>query len=112
MAALTTQTVTQAGITLSFAAVAASDTFVNTGQEVIYVKNGGGSPTTVTVTSGGQTYHGASYGNQAVTVNNASEKIFLPYPPEVTNSTSTGLTTVTCSPTTSVTIAIVQYQKA
>lgn len=111
MAALTTQQVTQAGITLSFAAVAASDTFVNTGNEMIYVKNGGGSPTTVTITSGGVGYHGASFSNQAVTVTNGSEKIFMPYTPDVTNSGSTGLTTITCSPTTSVTVAIVQYQK-
>jgi hypothetical protein len=44
VALLTTQNISRSGVTPSYAAVAASDTFVPDAQTFIHVKNGGGSP--------------------------------------------------------------------
>ena len=52
MAALSTSTVTTAGLTDTLAAVAASDTFTNNGSQWIEVSNASGSSINVTVSAG------------------------------------------------------------
>ena len=50
MAALTIQTVVRAGLEATYVqAEAGGDTFVNTGKEIIQIRNGGGSDVTLTV---------------------------------------------------------------
>jgi hypothetical protein len=49
MTLLATQNISRAGVTPSYSAVAASDTFVPDSQTFIHVKNAGGSPDSVTV---------------------------------------------------------------
>ena len=103
MALLTTQNIVTAGIAVTYSAVAASDTVVPGVTDFIHVKNGGGSPTTVTITTPG-TVDGLAIADRAVVVTNATEKM-IKIPAEFYRDPATGLATVTCSPTTSVTIA-------
>ena len=108
MAALTTQEVTQAGATLSFASCAGGgDTFVNDGNTFLYVKNGSGGALTVTVAAPG-TYRGATITAQAVSVGAGSEKCIKPYPPEITQPAA-ATTAITYSGVTSLTIAVVKF---
>ena len=106
MAALSTQEITNAGIVPSYAAAAGGgDTFSNTGNEFLHVKNGGGGSVTVTIASSGK-YKGATIADQTVTVANGSEKMIKPYGPEVTSNTAA----VAYSGVASVTVAVVAFK--
>jgi len=102
MAALTVTSVSTAGATVSAAAAAGGgDTFANTGSELFYVINGGGSPITVTFATG--TYFGGEpITARAVSVNNGVTKIFGPFRPDIFGTT----VNVTYSAATSVTVAV------
>lgn len=110
MALLTAQQITRAGIVPSLAAVAASDTFVPPAKGYLQVANGGGGATSVTVTSVGADQYGFTTPATDLVVSvaaGATKKIYLgdDSAQRFTNP-STGVATVTCSPTTSVTIGV------
>lgn len=105
MALLTAQVVALAGITPSYAAVAASDTFAPDDDLFLHVKNGGGSPDTVTFTDNSRTAGGSAATNPTVSVPAGQERIIGPIP-QVFQNTSTGIITVAHSFTTSVTCAL------
>ena len=108
MAALTTQTVVNAGVTVTYASAAGGgDTFVNTGQEFLHVKNGSGGDITVTIGSAG-TYRGVGMDDLAVVVPAGSEKCIKPYPAEITQGAGAS-TAITYSGVTSLTIAVIKF---
>lgn len=108
MAQLTVVQPTFAGVAPSYAAVSASDTFANTGEEVIHIKNGGASATTVTITSAQQCNQGFSH-DLTVTIVAGADKFIGPFPTNRFNN-SNGLTTFACSVTTSVTAAVMRIR--
>lgn len=105
MALLSTQVAVQAGLTPSYGAVSASDTAVPGDQVVLHVKNGGGSPDTVTLVTPG-TVSGLAIADQTVSVAAGAEK-FIPLISELYRDPTTGLCTIQHSFTTSVTCAVV-----
>lgn len=110
MALLTVQVPTQAGITPSFTAVSASDTFAaTTGHSyLLVVVNGGGSSDTVVIDDPNTTDPGSAVAfnpDQSVAVPNAQTRYIEIKPGRVKNTT-TGLVTITHSFTTSVTCGV------
>lgn len=101
MALLTYQQPTLAGTTVTYTAAAGGgDTLGYTPTGVLRVKNGGGSPITVTVVTPGNTKYGQADPDIPVTVTNATEKAIGPFPPElavdgVISISYSGVTTVT-----------------
>jgi len=105
VAALTSSSVTLAGLLAAPAAVSASDTIAD-GQfgangVLLRVINGGGSPDVVTITDPNTTSIGSVATNPTVTVTNATTKTIL-IPRSAVNQ-ATGVATVAHSFTTSVT---------
>lgn len=107
MALLTTQNVARTAITPSYAAVAATDTFVPGNTTFLHIKNGGGSPDTVTVQVLQGDPPGLTIADTTVSVTNAQERMIGPFPPQFYADPTTGLATVTHSFTTSVTVAVI-----
>jgi hypothetical protein len=107
VALLTAQTVVQSGLTPVYGAVAASDTFSNDGTVFLHVKNGGGSPDNVTVTSVKTCDQGTAH-NLVVSVPNGSERMIGPLETTRFNDPTTGLVTVAHSFLTSVTCALIR----
>lgn len=105
MALLTAQNVATSGLTPAYSAVAASDTFANDGAVFLHVKNGGGSPDSVTVTSVKNCDQGSTH-NLVVSVPAGQERIIGPFETQRFNDPTTGLVTVGHSFTTSVTAAL------
>lgn len=109
MALLTPQTATTAGSTITFAAVAASDTFANTGNERIIIKTAG-TATSVVFTAAGSCSFGLANNaahNLTVAVGTTAEVWVGPLTTDRYNDGS-GLVTITCTPVTAVTIAVVR----
>lgn len=101
MAALAVVTPTTAGVTHSTASAAGGgDTFENTGSELFFITNGGGSPITVTFDAG--TYGGETITDRAVTVSNGVTKMIGPFRPDIFG----GTVSVTYSGVTSVVVAV------
>lgn len=105
MAALTSSSVTIAGLLAAPLAVAASDTIAEAqfGANGVYLRviNGGGSPDVVTITDPNTTVIGSAATNPTVSVTNATTKTI--YIPRAAINPATGLATVAHSFTTSVT---------
>jgi hypothetical protein len=107
MAVLTVQQIALAGIVPSYAAAAGGgDEFANDGRTFLHVKNGGGSPITVTVTTP-KKVKGVDIENPAISVSNGSEKMIGPFDPEIFTATD-GNVDVAYSGVTSVTVAAVK----
>lgn len=105
MATLTTQTIVAAGLAPTFAAAAGGgDKVVPGDRTFLHVKNGGGSPITVTVAVPGTFYAAVANPDLTVTVDAAGEKL-IPVPPLFADSSDSGLAAVTYSGVTSVTVA-------
>lgn len=103
MALLTYQQPTLAGTTITYAAAAGGgDTLGYTPTGVLRVKNGGGSPITVTVVTPGNTKYGQADPDIPVSVAAAGEKAIGPFPAELAVD---GIVSVTYSGVTSVTVA-------
>ena len=86
-------------------AAGGGDTMVGGSARFLYVNNGGGSPITVTLATP-ETVEGAlAVADRAITVTNATFRI-IPVPSRY-NDPSTGLTSITYSGVTSVTVAAV-----
>lgn len=95
--------------TVTFAAVAATDTIVvNTGYKyVLIVVNANASPDTVTLTPSGQDPFGRTLATKAISVTNATTAyIYLPNQQLLADGT-TGLITITHSVTATVTCAVI-----
>lgn len=106
MAALTTQNISRTGITPTYAAVAASDTFTPGNNVFIHVKNGGGSPDTCVIQVLTGDPPGLTISDTSVSVTNGQERMIGPFPPQFFADPTTGLATVTHSFTTTVTIGV------
>lgn len=106
MAALTTQNISRTGVTPTYAAVAASDTFTPDAQVFLHVKNAGGSPDTCVVVVAAGDPPGLVLADISVSVTNAQERMIGPFPGNFFADPTTGLATVTHSFTTSVTVGV------
>lgn len=106
MATLTAIVPTFAGVVLGAAAAAGGgDKFVNTGNELLYIKNGGvGS---ITLTLDAQTVAGLTITDPTVAVAAGAEKIVGPFDPRYFTD-ATGFLNLTYSGVTSVTVAVIQ----
>lgn len=111
MALITVATAVDTGIDIVGAAVAASDTFANTGQEVVLINNGSGGSINVTITTPA-TVDGLAVEDRVVAVANGVTKAIGPFKTGVYNDSATGLVTVTCSATSSVTIKVIKVPAA
>ena len=111
MAALTISPIVVTGLdssALFTAAAGGGDTFVNTGREFIYVKNGDASGITVTFTTAGTfTSQSLALTDPAVSVGATDEMIIGPFDVGAFNNTS-GQVAVAYSAVTSVTVAVFQ----
>lgn len=106
MATLTVITPTYAGAVFSPAAAAGGgDKFVNTGNELLYIKNGGGG--SITLTLDAQTINGLTITDPTVTVAAGVEKIIGPFDPRYFTDSS-GFLNLSYSAVTSVTVAVIQ----
>jgi len=105
MAALVTQLIGLPSVLPTFAAatVTTGDTVVAGNDTFVVVKNGGGSPTAVTVVVPGTDEYGNAKPDLAVSVVNGTER-YIPLRSAGLIDPTTGLVTVICSPVTSVTI--------
>ncbi len=107
MATLTTQTVVRTGTTFTTASAAGGgDQFRNTGREVLYVSNGGGSPINVTLAPAGLP-GGLALATHVVAVANGAAKFIGPFDPTFYNNAS-GMMPITYSGVTSVVVAVVK----
>lgn len=106
MAALTTQSISRTGITPTYAAVAASDTFQPDANTFLHIKNGGGSVDNVTVTVAAGDPPGLVIADVTLAVTNAQERMIGPFPASFFADPTTGQATVAHSFTTSVTVGV------
>jgi hypothetical protein len=106
MALLTTQNIARTGITPTYAAVAATDTFTPGAQVFLHVKNAGGSPDTCVVQVLAGDPPGLVISDNSVSVTNAQERMIGPFPAQFFADPTTGLATVTHGFTTSVTVGV------
>jgi hypothetical protein len=108
MALLTVQTPSLSGVEPTFAAATATtgDTFANSGREVLYVKNGAGVSTDVTIDSVTACDQGFDH-DIVVTVLAGDEAIIGPFPTGRFNDGG-GLVEVICDPVATVTIAAIR----
>jgi len=113
MAALATQTIVPGGVAPSYAAAAGGgDTFVPDKDTFIHVKNGGGSPITVTVAVPGNERYGVATADVSVSVTNAQERMIGPFPAEIfADPALSGSAGITYSGVTSVTIGVFKGQE-
>lgn len=112
MAALTTQVITRASLAETYAAVAASDTFVPGETTFLRIVNAGGSPDNISVAApGGGVLPNVTNAATTATVTNATAKVIGPFPANVYADPTTGLATITHSFTTSVTVAVLNLQR-
>lgn len=116
MAALTVQTITDAGIVPAYAAVNASDTFVDdgSGRTFLHVKNGGGGSINVTVPAVKTNANIPGVGNLTISnivvaVANGAEKMIGPFTEAYRDAS--GNVTAQYSGTTSVTAAAFKCAK-
>ncbi len=104
-------TITGSSPTFVSAGSGAGDTFSNNGEMVLWVKNASIGDIVVTVEIK-KTVAGQSVVDPTITVAAGGEKLIAGLSPEIYNDPSTGKVTVTYSATSSVTVAVVQMQKA
>lgn len=112
MAALTVQDVVMTGLKPTYSpAAAGGDTFVNAnGDVILHVKNGGGSPITVTFTSPA-TVKGLTIQDPSGTVNNGEDEFFGPFDPGLFNAGDGTGVAVGYSDNTSVTVAALRVKR-
>lgn len=106
MALIAAQQVTAVGITPTYGAVAASDTFVPRRGMWLHVKNGGGSPDSVVLNSRVASNYGTDEDVTVAVAAGAEAIIAIGEYPARFEDPTTGLATVTHSFTTSVTAGI------
>jgi hypothetical protein len=110
MATLSAQSVAAGGTAITFTAAAAGDKFLNSGNERLVVKNGSGSPITVTIDSPGTCNFGlanAAAHDLVVSVAAGAEE-WLPLLDLATFNDATGFANIVYSSTTTITVAVVK----
>jgi hypothetical protein len=110
MALLTVQTITRAGITPTYGAVSASDTFPPGPTTFLHVKNGGASPDSCVIQVLAGDPPGLTITDVTVSVTNGQERIIGPFPAQFFADPTTGLGTVTHGYTSTVTCGLFQLQ--
>lgn len=110
MALLTAQSMAPTtGLVPSYAAVAASDTFVAAPGRYLHLKNTNAATRTVTVTTVGTAAGGAAIADWSGTIGATTGELLFPVTvPQHLNDPTTGVGTVTCSATAGVTIALIE----
>ena len=110
MATLSTQRITRAGLGPSYAAASGGgDKLAPSGNTFLHVKNGGGSPVTVTLVTPGNAAENVAIADLAVAVPNGGERMIGPLPGSLFgNTTDSGLCSITYSGVTSVTVAALE----
>lgn len=112
MALLATQNITRAGVGPTFAAVSASDTFAPDKDTFIEVKNANAGACTVTITTPKTDAIGNAVADNVVSVPaTTGDRMIGPFPAEHYADPTTGLATVTFSPTASVTVGVFRMQQ-
>jgi FlaG/FlaF family flagellin (archaellin) len=106
MTLLTTQNISRTGLSPTYSAVAASDTFVPDAQAFLHVKNAGGSPDSCVIAVAAGDPPGLTISDVTVSVTNGQERMIGPLPGNFFADPTTGLATVTHSFTTSVTSGV------
>lgn len=107
MATVATQSVGTGGLNATYSAATASDKVLPGSNTVLHVKNGGGGALTVTLVTPG-TVDSLAVADRVVSVP-AGEDRFISVPGGIyANRADGGLATVTFSPTTSVTFAVLR----
>lgn len=94
------------GATVTFGAAAASDTAVGGQGRYMVYRNGSGSPITVTIVTPETVDGDLAVTDRTVTVTNGTDR-HIPLPRRF-NDATTGLSTITTSAQTSITVALVQ----
>lgn len=111
MATLSLQTITLAGITPSYAAVAAGgDKFANNGDTWVHIKNSSGvNAYTVTFTTT-RSYKGVLFSGMTLTVGTNGDKKCGPFPPFALNDSNEdmNITYTGSAPATDLTIAVLK----
>lgn len=108
MAELSPQEVVLAGITPTLgAATGGGDEFVNSGREFLHIKNGDGSPITVTVNSQAACNQGSDHDIAVVVPASTGEKFIGPFPKDRFND-SDGKVQITYTAVSSVTVGLVR----
>lgn len=115
MATVTVQNISQSGLEATYAAVNDGDVFTNTGQEMLHVINGDGSPMTVTITPAGPDKNIPGLGTMTkstvvVVVTNGEERMIGPFEPAVFNN-SAGKVVINYSGVSSVTGAVIKLPR-
>lgn len=106
MATLTVATVSRAGVDLGAAAAAAGgDEFVNTGKEILYIKDTAGGGLTLTIATPG-TSDGLAVAERTVVIANNEEKLIGPFQPTGLYNDGDGRVQLTYSDVTGVTVAV------
>jgi hypothetical protein len=105
---LATTDTTLAGVAVTYGAADAANGnyFVNTGEQLLHVKNGSGASITVTVVSV-PCSHGRT-SDVTVTVPASGDRIIGPFPNELFNQVDTNQVNVNFSAGTSVTVAVIK----
>jgi hypothetical protein len=106
MTAFSVQNIVRTGLTPTYAAVSASDTFLPDANTFIHVKNAGGSPDVCVCAVASGDPPGLTISDNSVSVTNAQERMIGPLPANFFADPTTGLCTVTHSFTTSVTAGV------
>lgn len=108
MAILATQTVALAGLNPTYAAAAGGGDKVECGdRNFLHVKNGAGSPVTVTLTATASV-RGQAVGNVTVSVPASGERMIGPLQPDLLQNSTDSLCAVGYSSATSVTVASIR----
>lgn len=102
MALLTTQSISKTGVVPTFVAATGGGDTVTPGADFLVVKNGGGSPITVTITPVGTTSYGVALPAASISVTNGTEKWINLNDPNFINASS--VIPITYSAVTSVTV--------
>lgn len=107
MAALTVVSASATGATVSMVAAAGGgDTFVNDGDAVLIVTNGGGGSINVTITPASTTPQGYTISPVVVAVAAGATKYIGPFDKNTFNNPTTGAVSVTYSGVTTVTVGV------
>lgn len=112
MAVLVTQKTTASGLTPSFqSAASGGDSYEPASNTFLYLKNGSGSPITVTIVTTA-TIYGQPISNVSVVVPAGGESLAGPYDPGMVAQPGSSLANLTYSGVTNLTVAVIQCPSA
>lgn len=105
MATITAQTIAEAGTTVTFTAVNASDTLTNNGKSYLRVKNANAAACTVTIAATHSCSQGFTHNMTASVIATTGDMVLGPFPAARFGTAPV----VTYSVTSSVTAALISY---